>query len=109
MGNLGCGKDDDIDNIGPVIGDNNNQNNNENNNQSNNDNSHNVDNDKNNKLKDKIKKNCIWVWIDPSVENTENQSHYNILFKNNNINCLKFDNVDEAYNHIIDKYNNLKK
>ena len=108
MGNLGCGKDDDIDIIGPVIGDNNNQNNNENNNQSNNDNSHNVDNDKNNKLKDKIKKNCIWVWIDPSVENTENQSHYNILFKNNNINCLKFDNVDEAYNHIIDKYNNFE-
>ena len=98
MGSLGCNKINDLDNIGPLSGVNNSQNNDENNNQSNNNNSHYVDNEKNSIFKDKIKNNCIWLWIDPLIESQKNQYHYNTLFKNNNINCLKFDNVDEAYN-----------
>ena len=117
MGNILCHKGDDfnssyLSNIMENDG-NNSQNNNESNDQNNNGNHNNhISNysksDAINEFKDKINNEYVWVWIDPLIENEENQFHYNILFKNNGIGCLKFDNVDEGYNHLIDKYNKFK-
>lgn len=114
MGTKLCLTNSDGNNIGPIIENNNNngQNSNEANNKDNNENQNNggsncVGNDGNNEFKKQNFNEYIWVWIDPSVENKENQFFYDILFKNNNINCLKFDNVDEGYNYLIDEKNKI--
>ena len=52
------------------------------------------------KDEDKDKDQRKYIWIDQNIENTENQFHYIIWFKNKNIECEKFTNVDEAFNYL---------
>ena len=46
-----------------------------------------------------------YIWVDPDIENNMNKAHYNNIFKKRKINCVKFDNLDKAYNYLIQKEN----
>ena len=46
-----------------------------------------------------------YIWIDPNIENEENKCHYLNIFKKRDINCKKFDNLDEAYSYLIENEN----
>ena len=46
-----------------------------------------------------------YIWVDPDIENNMNKAHYNNIFKKRKIDCVKFDNVDKAYNYLIQKEN----
>ena len=61
----------------------------------------------NNTTKEKAKKG--YIWIDPDIENHNNRLYYKLLFIDNNINCTKFDNIDEALIHLNQKENNIFK
>ena len=50
----------------------------------------------------------IYVWMDPEINNEQNKYHYEILFKNKNIDCKKFDNVNEGFNFLNEKQNDFK-
>ena len=49
-----------------------------------------------------------YVWIDPKINNKENLFFYNILFGEKKINCIKFDNIDGAYNYLNQKINEFE-
>lgn len=60
------------------------------------------------KINNSNKKKTNFIWMDPEIENEKNIYHYNIIFKNNNIDCLKFDNIDDGYNYLLEKQNEFK-
>ena len=50
-----------------------------------------------------------YIWIDPQIDSIENTSHYKNLFLKKKIKCKKYNNIDEAYDYLIQKKTTLKK
>ena len=49
-----------------------------------------------------------YIWIDSDIESNENKKNYRELFeKYNNISCERFKNIDDAFNHLMKKENNV--
>ena len=48
--------------------------------------------------------NEILIWIDKNFDNLENSSYLKLLKTNKNLTIFCFDNVDDAFEHIIKKY-----
>ena len=72
-----------------------------------NDNNHsnnNIDNNNNNEDIHEIE--CIW--IDKEIHNNENKIIYENIFEKKNLNCKKFDNIDESFNYLNKKENYFK-
>ena len=55
-----------------------------------------------------IKDDKKFIWIDPEIENEENKYHYIHIFEEKNINCKKFDNIDESFNYLKEENNFFK-
>ena len=55
-----------------------------------------------------IKDDKKFIWIDPEIENEENKYHYTHIFEEKNINCKKFDNIDESFNYLKGENNFFK-
>ena len=55
-----------------------------------------------------ITNNIKYIWIDPEIENEENKYHYKHIFEENNIDCKKFDNIDESFNYLKEEDNYFK-
>ena len=49
-----------------------------------------------------------YIWIDQKIKTKENLFFYNIIFSEKRINCEKCDNIDEAYNYLIEEQNEFK-
>ena len=49
-----------------------------------------------------------YVWIDPLIDNEENTFCYNQIFVEKKLNCKKYNNIDEAYDYLIQKPNEFK-
>ena len=65
-------------------------------------------NSNNNKRENKINKKRKYVWIDPAVEREPNLYYYKKLFLENEIDCKKYDNIDSAFNFLLNRKNNFK-
>ena len=77
-----------------------------------NNNNHNKDNNRDNNSKDnnrsKILEEKVYIWIDKEIENEENKYHYNVLFKQKNIDCKKFNNIEDGFDFLNNEENNFK-
>ena len=77
-----------------------------------NNNNHNKDNNRDNNSKDnnrsKILEEKVYIWIDKEIENEENKYHYNVLFTQKNIDCKKFNNIEDGFDFLNNKENNFK-
>ena len=50
----------------------------------------------------------IYVWMDPQIYNDQNKIHYKNLFSEKNIDCKRYNNVEEGFDFLIKKENNFK-
>ena len=49
-----------------------------------------------------------YIWMDPEIESEENQIHYKALFTEKNIECKKYDKIDDAFNYLKKEENDFK-
>ena len=76
----------------------------------NNDTTNDVNNTENNTKNkpNKIFTKKRYVWIDPLIDNEENTFYYNQIFVEKKLNCKKYNNIDEAYEYLIQKPNEFR-
>ena len=65
-------------------------------------------NQNNNIKENKINKKRKYVWVDPAIEREPNVYYYKKLFLEKEIDCKKYDNIDDAFNFLIERKNIFK-
>ena len=57
---------------------------------------------------ERLENEKIYIWIDPDIENEQNKLHYKALFEEKNIDCKKYDNIDDGFDFLNKEENNFK-
>ena len=58
--------------------------------------------------KKEVKDERKYIWIDPAINNKENEFHYKYLTSTKKISIERFDNIDDGYKYLIKEENEFK-